>query len=162
MHVDSTRVGGHAFLEEFMVAQCDDFRRRLNTLVALVQRLGPSSGALHASLRVLRASLLQRHQHIVRSVPWPVLHPWAVRLDAMILEHLSLVLDLLAWTPAALASLRAPLDWYGLGIFPDSGSRVMLPFGLLALQALDGNQVLDNACPCIPRLSKLLLPSMRS
>ena len=69
VHMDATPVGGEKFLTDFMHAHCQDFAKRLSTLQALVQHLGPNSGALHASLRVLRTSMLQRHQHILRTRP---------------------------------------------------------------------------------------------
>ena len=145
VHMDATPVGGNQFLADFMEAHCQDFAKRLSTLQALVQHLGPNSGALHASLRVLRTSMLQRHQHVLRTVPWNVLRPWMERLDHMVLEHVSMALDIPTWTPQALAAMRAPLDRYGLGVLSLAHEAVLCYIsGSLALQALDGNQASDD------------------
>ena len=74
------------------------------------------------------------------------MQPWTAKLAAMILEHLNVALDLPAWTPQALAALRAPLDRYGLGITSLNQEAILCQLaGTLALQTLDGDQVVDNA-----------------
>ena len=141
-------VGEQTFINDFLREHCEDFQKRLRTLSVLVQHLAPVAGALHASLRVLRSSPLQRHHHLLRTVPWPTMQPWVAKLDAMVLDQLSVALDLPAWVPQALASLRAPLDRFGLGIISLTQEAVLCHIaGTLALQTLDGNQVLDNAWP---------------
>ena len=108
-NVDSTPVGEHSFVDGFMKDHCEDFQRRLRVLQALVQHLGPT---LFMRLSACCALACFRTSTSRETVPWPVLQPWAARLDTMILDYLEEVPDLPAWTPQALAALRAPLDRY--------------------------------------------------
>ena len=142
----STPFGTNDHLRNFLTQHAQDWHRRLEVLQRLVDVLGPNTTALHNALRLMHASLLKRHLHLFRLLPWTVLRGWAQDLDESVLRFMSNTLKIDTWPLAATAVLRGPIAAGGLG-FASLVDEVNFLAGSLALRFHSHNNQQDEAWP---------------
>ena len=142
----STPFGTNAHLQNFLTQHARDWHRRLEVLQRLTEQLGPNSTALHNALRLL--SLLKRHLHLFRVLPWAALRGWAQELDDSTLRFIGHTLRIDAWPLSATHVLRGPIGAGGLG-FASLVDEVSVNFlaSSLALRFHSHNNHRDEAWP---------------
>ena len=144
----STPFGTNEHLRNFLTQHAQDWHRRLEVLQRLVDVLGPNTTALHNALRLMHASLLKRHLHLFRVLPWTVLRGWAQELDDLVIRFLSAALKIDAWPLSATHILRGPIAAGGLS-FVSLVDEVSVNFlaGSLALRFHSHNDQQEETWP---------------
>ena len=114
LHDQHVPWGARPFLEAFLAEARAQLQRRLGTLTAFVDTLGPHTPALYAAVNILRVNLLPRFMHLLRFLPLTLTLPWAQVMDGDILAWLQDCLALPFPAPCWDTILRTPLALGGL------------------------------------------------
>ena len=140
--------GTPTYTQGFLDGKFLTLRRRLQTLHHVCSTLGPNTGALHAMTHVLRLGIQGSFVHLFRFLPPSVSFPWADQLDALVLDQLSLLLELPLRQDLAHHVLRTP--------FSQGGLQIPLFRREAAVHFLSGALALQTALPLPPPALDLL------